>query len=133
MMILLTGYQQAPKVYTTTSRFWDFMVILIIFVLVLAATALTTKWIANYQRQQGAGSNVELIETASLGGNKYVQIVRVGNKYLAIAVCKETVTLLGEIPADQIKINDDVQRNDFKRLLEKAIKKEALGQDEPKE
>lgn len=133
MTILLTGYQQTPKVYTTTNRFWDFLVILFIFVLVLAATALTTKWIADYQKKQGTGSNVELIETTSLGGNKYVQIVRIGKKYMAIAVGKDTITMLGEIPADQIKRVNDIQKRDFKGLLEKALKKESLGQDEPKE
>lgn len=82
----------------------QFLTVLILFVLVLGVTYVTTKWIANYQKQQSTNAgNVKLIEASRLSGGKYIQIVQIGEKYYAIAVCKDTVTLLCEVPAEEIK------------------------------
>ena len=72
----------------------QFMTVLILFVFVLAITAFVTRWIGGYQKGKSAGANMELIESLRLSSNKYVQIVRIGRKYLAVAVCKDTVTIL---------------------------------------
>lgn len=71
----------------------QFITVLLIFVAVLGVTAWVTKWIANYQKQQSVNENVQVIETTRIANNKYIQIIRVGEKYIVIAVCKDTVTL----------------------------------------
>ena len=101
--------------------------ILVIFILVLAATWFATRWIANVQNGQNMrGGNVEVVETYRLTVNKYIQIVKVGEKYLAIAVCRDTVTMLTEIPAEQIQVSDKSGRAipDFKKMLEMAKRKD---------
>lgn len=124
-MILLTG---------RSDSYAQFIAVLIIFVLVLGVTALTTKWIANYQKQQSANCNIEVIETTRIANNKYIQIVRVGDTYMAIAVCKDTVTMLGEVPREQLKDLEHFQKNvSFKELLERAVKKDSSNDSEPKE
>jgi flagellar protein FliO/FliZ len=84
-------------------NFIEFMTVLIVFVGVLALTAWTTKFIANYQKQVGNSGNIEVVESIRITNNKYIQLVRVGETYVAIAVCKDTVTTLCEIPKEQIK------------------------------
>ncbi|MBO5474195.1 MAG: flagellar biosynthetic protein FliO [Lachnospiraceae bacterium] len=84
----------------------QFLTILIIFVFVLAVTYWVTKWTAGYQKSKTVGANMEMIETLRLTNNKYVQIIRVGQKYLAVAVCKDTVTMLAEIPADELCLSE---------------------------
>lgn len=115
MAVLLTG---------GNSSFLQLITVLFIFVLVLGITAATTKWIANFQKQQNTNCNVEIVETTRIGNNKFLQIVRVGDTYMAIAVCKDTVTMLGEIPKEQIKnTGDTVSKAGFQELLDKMIKK----------
>jgi flagellar protein FliO/FliZ len=77
---------------------------------------------ANIQSGKTCGSNIEVIETYRLTANKYVQIIRTGEKYLAIAVCKETVTMLAEVPAEQIHLPDKSTDAilDFKKIFEKV-------------
>lgn len=87
----------------TRSSTAEFLVILLIFVLVLIATYFVTRWTANYQKNRGTNANIELLDAAQLSNNKYVQIVRIGQTYYALAVCKDTVTMLGEIPGEQLK------------------------------
>lgn len=101
----------------------QFVAVLVVFVLVLGLTALTTRWIANYQKQQSVNCNVEILETTRIANNKYIQLVRIGETCVAIAVCKDTVTMLGEVPKEQIK-ESNIQGTSlhFKELLEKAMK-----------
>ncbi len=107
--------------------------VLLVFVAVLGITAATTKWIANYQKHQGAGSNIQVIETSRISNNKYIQIVRVGGTYMVIAVCKDTVTLLGEVPEEQLKTEGAVQSFRFREFLDKAAGRRPRTADEPEE
>lgn len=107
--------------------FLQFCTVLFIFVLVLLITWTATKLIANLQNGQSVYSaNIEVIETYRLTTNKYIQIVKTGEKYLAIAVCKDTVTMLAEIPAGQIHLPDRQGgvMPDFKKMLEMARRKD---------
>lgn len=67
--------------------------------------------------------NMELIEACRIAPGKYIQIVRVGKKYLALAICKDSVTLLSELSEDEIKITEKKEMVSFKELLEKAKKR----------
>ncbi len=107
--------------------FLQFITVLFIFVLVLLLTWVATKWIANVQNGRNIqGANIEVIETYRLTTNKYIQIIRTGEKYLAIAVCKDTVTILAEIPDGQIHLPDKQvgAMPDFKKMLEMARRKD---------
>lgn len=96
--------------------------VLVIFILVLALTLYTTRWIARYQKGQRAGNNIEVVETCPVGNGKYIQIVRLAKTYVAVAVCKDTVTLLAELPKEQIEFPSGDGRTslNFKELLHKA-------------
>lgn len=109
----------------------QFLTIVIIFVFVLGLTFVTTKWIANYQKGQVANGNVEIIEVSKIAANKYIEIVRCGDKYLAIAVCKDTVTVLCELTKEQItfRSQDDSGKGIFRELLEKAKNVDILEKD----
>lgn len=111
----------------------QFITVLLLFVAVLGITAVVTKWMANYQKQQSSNENIEVIETARIANNKYIQIIRAGGKYMAIAVCKDTVTMLGEIPEDTLKEMKPMQGFSFKELFDKAVNKKDAAREEPKD
>ncbi|MCM1057599.1 MAG: flagellar biosynthetic protein FliO [Firmicutes bacterium] len=122
MTILLTG---------RTDSYAQLITVLVVFVLVLGVTALVTKWAANYQKQQNVNLNVEVIETTRIANNKYIQILRLGETYVAVAVCKDTVTQLCEIPEEQLKKGKPGQGSilrsvGFKELLDRAAKKDRM-------
>lgn len=109
----------------------QFITVLVIFVLVLGMTAFVTKWIAGYQKAKLSTGNMEVIETLRISTNKFLQIVRVGNKYLAIAVCKDTITMLTEVPEEQMDLERTVTAGNFnfRDFLEKA-KQNNSGKDQ---
>ena len=67
------------------------------------------------------GKNMELVETMRISNSQYLQIVRTGKKYLVIAVCKDTVTMLTELPADEVSLEGGNEGNSlsFREILDK--------------
>lgn len=83
------------------------LTVIVLFIVVLIATWLTTRYIAGVQKGKLSGSNFEAVDTFRLSQNKYVQIIRIGHRYLAVAVCKDTVTVLCELQEDEITFRDE--------------------------
>lgn len=100
----------------------QFLTVLIIFIGVLALTYFTTRWVATYQKGKMMSGNIHVLETFKITQNKYIQIVRIGEHYYAIAIGKDEITMLGELREDEIHIPEDVgmPKLDFKQLLENA-------------
>ena len=115
------------------SSYAQFITVLILFVLVLGVTAVVTKWLAGYQKQQGVSGNIQVIETSRIANNKYIQIVRVGDIYMVIAVCKDTVTLLGQISEESLKLANTGGDFSFRELLERVVRRNSAAAEEPEE
>ena len=104
----------------------QFMTVLIMFVFVLGIAYFTTRYIAKIQKGQMSNKNMELIDTLRISNNKCLQIVRVGERYYCMAVCKDTVTLLGEIQKEELVFyeNDASAGMDFHAVLEEFKQKQ---------
>ena len=99
----------------------QFVAILIVFIVVLALTYYATKWLAGYQKEKNAGRNIEVVETGRISATKYIQIVRLGDKYMAIAVGKDEVTALCELNKESLSFDssDSGTGLSFSEILEK--------------
>ena len=86
------------------SSFIKMILLLIIFILILIASYYTTKWYAKTGFVKNQSHNVEVIETFPMGQNRQICILRIGTKYIAVSVCKDSIQMLTEIPEDQIEI-----------------------------
>lgn len=113
---LLTGVNGIAQLFTVA----------VLFIIVLVMTYLTTRFIGNYQKGHMSGDNIQVIDTMRLSQSKLIQIVRTGDKYFAIAVCKDTVTLLGEIDKNEIVVRSqgNVTNEKFENILNRFRKKE---------
>lgn len=99
------------------------LTVILLFIVVLGATWLTTRYVAGVQKGKMKGSNFEVVDTFRLTQNKYVQILRIGKRYMAIAVCKDTVTVLRELDESEIAFyDDDLSKKavSFEELFNKA-------------
>lgn len=114
-----------------------FITVLLIFLFVLALTYFTTRMIGGYQKQKLSMGNIEVMETMRLAQNKYLQIIRAGEKYLLIAICKDSVTLLSELSPEQMIFTQQNgkpdQMPDFNGILEKAKQWKKDRSDEKKQ
>lgn len=100
--------------------------LIFIFILVLAITYFSTRWVGGIQKEKMLGSNVKILETMRISNSKYIQIVKIGNQCFAIAVCKDTVTYLCEVHEDELLYNDSsaggFHVDSFKAILDKYKK-----------
>lgn len=111
-MIILTS---------SLDSFVQFITILLLFFFVLVITYVVTRWVSGIQKVQMTGKNMELVETMRISNSKYLQIIRVGEKYLVIAVCKDTVTMLAELSPDEISpdCSNEGKALSFREILDR--------------
>jgi flagellar protein FliO/FliZ len=84
--------------------FFQFIVVLFIFMAVLVLTYYTTKWMAGFQKEHQRGTNLSVIETVRVGNNKYVEIVQAGiDHYIIIGIGKDEIVYLGELDSELVK------------------------------
>lgn len=110
--------------------FIQLITVLVIFAFVLFITYVTTRWIGNFQRNQFAGRNIELLEAARLNQSQYIQIVRIGSRYLVLGISKDTITQLGELSEEEVSSFNETNgsgsaigasaQDAFGKLLEQA-------------
>ena len=91
----------------------QFVTVTLIFVLVLAITYFTTRWIGSYQKKKMSYGNIQVIESMRLSNNKILEIVKAGNKCVLIAVCKDTVTYLGEVDEETLEFKKPENNESF--------------------
>ena len=106
------------------------MTILIIFVLIIVLAYFVTKWVAGYQKVRGASANIEILESYRVAPSKFIAIVRIGDKYLAVTVGKDEMSLLCELSKDELVIRAPGEQKgmNFGALLGK-VKADRKGTD----
>lgn len=95
------------------------LILLFLFVLFLAyvAARLTGSFQSNVLNKR---SNVKVIEVFRLSNNKVIEIVKIGNQYLALAICKDNVTMLTKLDEAEIKEQETTMEPiNFKNILDK--------------
>lgn len=115
MLLTITGRMDS---------YLQFITVLILFVFVLLITYWTTKWIAGYQKGRADLGNLEVIETCKISSNKYVQILRAGEKYLVIAIGKDEIHMLTELTKEELADRKDTAGSSlsFAGVLEQVKK-----------
>ena len=99
----------------------QFVTVLFAFVFVLAITLLGTRLVGNYQKRQSYSRNFESIEAYGLSNNKYLQLVRIGQKYFVLAVCKDSVSVVTEVKEEELELSEEgTSGKGFGRLLSQA-------------
>lgn len=75
---------------------------IVVFVLVLAVTYFVTRWIGKYQQGISGSRNITVLETFKVTQNKYLQVVKVGEIYMVIAICKDSITMLTRLEETEL-------------------------------
>ncbi len=103
--------------------FTQFLTVILVFVLVLGLTYLTTWFVGNYQKTKSVNRNFDVIETYRITNGKYLQIVKIGEKYVVIGIAKDSITHICDLSADDIKETPETGERPyeaFKAVFDKA-------------
>lgn len=100
---------------------WQLISVSIIFLIVLGLSYYSSKWISKIQKRQAYNKNIEVIETFKVTSNKYIQIIRTGEKYLVIAIGKDNISMLTEINEDQLNLvlDEEIPKENFQEIFNK--------------
>ncbi len=102
--------------------FVQFMTVLILFCIVLGITYATTRYVAGFQKAKLESGNIAVLETYRIAPAKYIQIIKLGETYVAVAICKDTMTKLAELSGEELTF-PEIRENgipSFIEVLEKA-------------
>jgi len=105
---------------------FELLGLILIFVIVLVVCYYTTRFVAGRQLVQKKMGNFEIVETFAIAQNKYLQLIRMGNKYVVISIAKDSIayiTELDETEVCQIQKNATVSGKNFKEILSGFTKK----------
>lgn len=95
------------------------LILLFLFVLFLAymAARISGSFQSNVLNKR---NNIKVIEVFRISNNKFIEIVKIGEEYLVLAVCKDNITLLTRLDDTQIKEPEtSLEPINFKNILDK--------------
>ena len=87
--------------YSTFAGIFKLIFLVIIFIVILVLSYLVTKWYANSSLVKNKTNNIEIKESFQLAPGKTISIVRIGEKYVALAQFKDNVVKLAELTEEE--------------------------------
>lgn len=110
---------------TTWESFIQMIGLVFVLIVILVAAYFTSKFVAGIKLGQMKASNFTVIDSYRISPNKALQIVKIGNKYIVIAIGKDTVNYITELNETEVFIREyhPGEKPDFKQLLEKLGKR----------
>lgn len=113
--------KEVPTALSTGENLLQLIGLIFVLVFVLAAAYFTTRFIGNYKNSQLKNSNFKVIDSYRISPNKVMQIVKIGNRYIVIAVCKDNVNYIMELEETEVLIKepDRAENQSFKQIFEK--------------
>ena len=116
--------------FSKWENFFQLIGVLLVFLFVLAITYFTTRWIAQYQQGVMKSRNIQVVDAFRVNNTKFIQIMRVGTKYLVISVCKDTINVLAELTEEELtwkpseeEFQESRMNENFQEILDKLKKK----------
>ena len=110
--------------YSTFAGIFKLIFLVIIFIVILVLSYLVTKWYANSGLVKNKTNNIAIKESFQLAPGKTISIVRIGEKYVALAQFKDNVVKLAELTEEELILNREVEISDssFKDVFSNIVK-----------
>lgn len=123
---MLYSAEKATGFKSTGQNLLEFFGIILIFIIVLVACWATTRFVASKQLAGKNTGNFEVVETYAVARDRFLQLVRIGTKYYALAVSKDSINVICELSKEDINIekkNSNTMVNGFSSVLASFLKK----------
>jgi len=104
-----------------------------LLIVILVAAYYTSKFIGKIKLGQLKNSNFKVIDAYRLSPSKVIQIVKIGKRYFALAICKDRITVISELQESELEFKDDLEmkktemgnqlnHESFKKIFDKLKK-----------
>lgn len=95
--------------------------LVVLLIIILVAAYYTSKFIGGIKLGQMKKSNFQVIDSYRVTPNKALQIVKIGNKYVVVAIGKDNINFITELDESEVIVRESHQgeKQSFKQILEK--------------
>ena len=83
--------------YSTFAGIFKLIFLIIIFAIILVLSYIVTKWYANSGLIKNKTNNISVVENFQLSPGRTISIIKIGEKYVAIAQYKDSIVKLAEL------------------------------------
>jgi flagellar protein FliO/FliZ len=117
----VTPGDQLPAKVSSFDSISQLVGLVFLLIIILVAAYFTSKFVGGIKLGQLKNSNFKVIDSYRISPNKVIQIVKIGNKYMVIAIAKDTINVITELEEAEVLIKEVHQgeRQNFKQILEK--------------
>ncbi len=107
--------------FSTLASIIKLVALLIVFVLLLFAAHLFTKWYARSTYGNSRTKNIRIVESQQLSPGKNIVIVQIGKKYVSYIQSKDTISVLTELEEDDLDLSpQEIRETSFRDVLKNA-------------
>lgn len=135
MVLLLAENGKNDIVLNSSNSIWKLLGLILLCAVIIIACYYTTKFVG--KRSQGmqspnGGRNIKSLETFRVAPNKFLQLIKCGDKYLLIGITKDRIKLLSEIDGDSLLLETKgTQHKKFKDIISSlSLKNGAVIEDD---
>ncbi len=110
---------------SSSNSVFELIVLIVIFVLIIVACYYVTRFIGTKQLKQYKNSNFTVLDTYRVTTNKFLQLVKMGEKYVVIAVTKDHISVITELTKEEIQLPENGEHKgiSFKNVLTEMMNK----------
>ncbi len=106
------------------SGVFDLIVLIIVFVLILFAAYYVTRWLSASGLNMQKNKNIKILEAFRLNQSKYIYIVELGNKIVALGVSKDHIEYITDLERDSLVLNKpESGHTNFKEIFKMSRNK----------
>ncbi len=110
---------------STTDSFVQLVSLVFVLIIILVAAYYTSRFVGKMKMGQMNKSNFQVIDTYRISQTKALQIVKIANKYVVIAIAKDTIEVITELDEAEVMIREfhNDEKQSFKQILDKLKNK----------
>jgi flagellar protein FliO/FliZ len=110
-----------PQGLSSYDSVWQLVGLIALLIIILVAAYYTSRFIGGIKLGQMRKSNFQVIDSYRVTPNKVLQIVKIGNKYVVIAIGKDDIHFITELDEAEVIIREShqVEKQSFKQILDK--------------
>lgn len=99
--------------------------IIILFIIILFGAYYVSRYVGNFQSRKTNNSNMKIIGVISVGPQKTLQLVRIGQEIILIGVSKDKISYIKDISIDSLDDLSElnIKTASFNKYFDKLINK----------
>lgn len=99
--------------------------IIILFIIILFGAYYVSRYVGNFQSRKTNNSNIKIIGVISVGPQKTLQLVKIGQEIILIGVSKDKISYIKDISSDSLDDMSElnIKTASFNKYFDKLINK----------